>query len=68
MKYGISVKKLNLTNFSFLALLLIVVGIIVNIGGSLFDSEIAGHGNFFITWGFVAAVIGLFIHVLREKW
>ncbi len=68
MKYGISAKKFNLTNFSLLALLLIVVGIIVNIGGSLFDPEIAGQGNFFITWGFIIAVIGLFIHVLREKW
>ncbi len=67
MKYGISSKKFNLANFSLVALLFIVVGIIVNITGSLLNPEIAGQGNFFITWGFIIAVIGLFIHFLREK-
>jgi len=67
MKYGISNKKFNLANFSLVALLLIVVGITVNIMGSLLNPEIAGQGNFFITWGFIIAVIGLFIHFLREK-
>jgi hypothetical protein len=60
--------KFNLANFSLVALLFIVVGIIVNIGGSLFNPEIVGYGNFFVTWGFIIALIGLFVHFLREKW
>lgn len=68
MKYGISGKKFNLANFSLVALLFIIVGIIVNIWGSLFNPETVGNGNFFIIWGFIIAVIGLFVHFLREKW
>ncbi|NIO22676.1 MAG: hypothetical protein GTN38_01460 [Candidatus Aenigmarchaeota archaeon] len=68
MKYGISSKKFNLTNFSFVALIFIIVGIVVNIGGSLFSREIVGQGNFFIMWGFIIAVIGLFVHFLRQRW
>lgn len=68
MKYGISAKKFNLANFSLVALLLIIVGIILNIGRSFLNPDNGGEGNFFIMLGFVVAVIGLFVHVLREKW
>jgi len=68
MKRGISVKKFNLANFSLVALIFIIVGIIVNIGGTFLNPDIVGQGNFFIVWGFIIAVIGLFVHILREKW
>jgi|GEM_PF-2122665 len=68
MKYGISSKKFNIANFSLVALIFIIVGIIVNIGGTLLSPEMVGSGNFFIVWGFVIAVIGLFVHVMKEKW
>ncbi|NIO19721.1 MAG: hypothetical protein GTN76_02995 [Candidatus Aenigmarchaeota archaeon] len=68
MKRGFSSKKINLTNFSLVALLFIIIGIAVNIGGTVLSPEIVGQGNFFIMWGFIIAVIGLFVHVLREKW
>jgi hypothetical protein len=50
-----------------LAIALIVLGIIVNIICSLFFPDYVGIGNGFITLGFIVAVIGFFVYVVKEK-
>lgn len=57
----------KLSHIGVVAIILIVVGIIVNITCSFFFPDYVGVGNHFFTWGFIVAVIGFFVYVVYEK-
>lgn len=57
----------QLSHIAVVAIIMIVLGIIINLVCSFFFPEYVGIGNHFITWGFVVAVIGFFVYVVKEK-
>ncbi|MEE9323597.1 MAG: hypothetical protein V3U72_03555 [Candidatus Aenigmarchaeota archaeon] len=57
----------KLSHIGVVAIILIVIGIIVNIICSFFFPDYVGVGNHFITWGFIVAVIGFFVYAVKEK-
>ena len=57
----------KLSHIGVVAIILIIIGIIVNIICTFFFRDYVGVGNHFITWGFIVAVIGFFIYVVKEK-
>lgn len=59
--------KWKISYIGVIAVILIVAGIIVNIVLSFIYPEYVGLGNELITWGFIIAVIGFFIMVVKEK-
>lgn len=57
----------ELSHIGVVAIILIVIGIIVNIICSFLFPDYVGIGNHFVTWGFIVAVIGFFVFVVKEK-
>ncbi|UCC92078.1 MAG: hypothetical protein JSV39_02345 [Candidatus Aenigmatarchaeota archaeon] len=57
----------EISHIGVLAIILIVIGIIVNIICSFLFPDYVGIGNHFVTWGFIVAVIGFFVYVVKEK-
>lgn len=57
----------KLSHIGVVAIILIVIGIIVNLICSFLFPDYVGIGNHFVTWGFIVAVIGFFVYVVKEK-
>ena len=57
----------KLSHIGVVAIILILIGITVNIICSFLFPDYVGIGNHFVTWGFIVAVIGFFVFVVKEK-
>ncbi len=57
----------KLSHIGVVAIILIVIGIIVNIICSFLFPDYVGIGNHFVTWGFIVAVVGFFVYTVKEK-
>jgi hypothetical protein len=57
----------EISHIGVVAIILIVMGIVLNIICSFLFPDYVGVGNHFVTWGFIVAVIGLFVYVVKEK-
>lgn len=57
----------NSSHVGLIAITIIVVGIAINIAFDVINPEYTGIGNYFITFGFVVAVVGLFLIAIKEK-
>jgi len=59
--------KWRISHVALIAIILIAAGIIINIVCLFICVEHMWIGNQFITWGFIIAVLGFFIFVVKEK-
>lgn len=57
----------RLTHIGVVAIILMFMGIIINVTCSFFFRDYIGIGNNFTTLGFIVAVIGFFVFVVKEK-
>ena len=59
--------NIGLSALGVIAIILILIGIIINVVCTFLLPECIGWGNYFFVLGFAIGVIGLFLYVIKQK-
>lgn len=54
-------------HIGIVAIVMIVLGIIIDLACTFFFPDYSGAGNPLIMWGFIVAAIGFFVYAVKEK-